>query len=80
MTWFSGHAWGWCSAIGNIPAMVLLWGAVLTAIVLTVRFASRQPSDSSAPTGTGFARAGQVAPPPGARGNAGEDDFHRRLM
>lgn len=80
MMWLSAHAWGWCSATSNIPAMVLLWGAVLTAIVVTVRFASRQPSDSSAPTGTGFARAGHVAPSPGARGDVGEDDFYRRLM
>ncbi len=77
-TWYSG-GWGWCGLVVNVPVMVLLWGAVLTAMVLAVRFAFRQRSDPPAPTGTGSAWA-EGAPARIARGEMDNDEFHRRLM
>jgi len=43
--WYSGAGWGWCSVIVNIPAIVVLWGTVFTAMFFAVRFALRQRSD-----------------------------------
>ena len=79
-TWYSGNGWAWCSMVVNIPAMVLLWGAVFTAIVLTVRLASRRPSDPRAPTGADSTRPGGVVAARHVRGEIDTDEFFRRLM
>jgi uncharacterized membrane protein len=79
-TWYSGNGWGWCSMVVNIPAMVLLWVAVFTAIVLAVRLASTRPSDPSAPTGADSTRAGGVVAARHVRGETDNDEFFRRLM
>lgn len=52
-TWYGGHGWGWCSMMFNNPATVLLWAAVVAAMVLAVRFAVRRPSNPAAPTTSG---------------------------
>ena len=54
-TWYSG--WGWCSVMINLPAMVLLWAAV----VLAVRSAVRRPSDPPTQPSTGRPRPDGVA-------------------
>jgi hypothetical protein len=77
--WNGGHGWGWCSVMFNIPATVLLWGAVVAAIVIAVRVAVRQQSDPPAPTGAGHPSEGMVATR-FARSEIENDDFHRRLM
>jgi hypothetical protein len=79
-TWFSGHGWGWCSVMINTPAMVLLWGAFFTALVLALRSVVRPPSDPAAPTGTGSAWREGVAVAPTTRGERDNDDYYRRLM
>lgn len=80
-TWFSGHGWGWCGLMVNLPATVLLWGAVLTATALAARFAAKGPSDPSAPRGTGQAPPHGTAAVRVARGATDNDDeFYRRLM
>lgn len=79
-TWYSGNGWGWCSAVANIPAMVLLWVAVFTAIVLAVYLASRRPSDPPAPTGADSTRAEGVTAARHIRGGIDNDEYFRRLM
>jgi uncharacterized membrane protein len=79
-TWYSGHGWGWCSTVVNIPAMVLLWVAVFSAIVLAVRLASRRPSDPPAPAGADSTRAEGVVAARHVRGDIDNDEFFRRLM
>ena len=79
-TWYSGNGWGWCSMVGNFPAMVLLWVAVFTAIVLAVRLASRRPSEPRAPTGADSTRVEGVVAARQVRGETGNDEFFRRLM
>ena len=79
-TWYSGNGWGWCSMVVNIPAMVLLWGAVFTAIVLTVRLASRRPSDPPVPTSADSTRAEGVVAARHVRGEIDNDELFRRLM
>jgi len=79
-TWYGGHGWGWCSMIVNIPAMVLLWVAVFTAIVLAVRLASRRPSDPPNPAGADSTWAEGVVAPRHVRGEIDNGEFFRRLM
>jgi hypothetical protein len=79
-TWYGGHGWGWCSVLVNIPVLVALWGAVFTAMVLSVRIALRQPSDPLGPTGTGSPRPEGVAEVRIAPSETGNDEFYRRLM
>jgi uncharacterized membrane protein len=79
-TWYGGNGWGWCNTVANLPAMVLLWVAVFTAIVLAVRLASRRPSDPPAPTGANSTRAEGVAAARHVRGEIGNDELFRRLM
>lgn len=72
--------WGWCSAMVNTPTMLLLLGAVVTTMVLAVRFAARRPSDPPAvPTGAGHPRAKAAVAAHIAQG-APDDEFYRRLM
>ena len=67
-TWYSWHGWGWCGVMVNIPVMVLLWGALVAAIILALRSAARRPSDPPARAGTRYSRSDGVAaartPPP----------------
>jgi uncharacterized membrane protein len=79
-TWYSGNGWGWCSMVGNVPAMVLLWVAVFTAIVLAVRLASRRPSDPPVPTSADSTRAEGVVAARHVRGEIDNDELFRRLM
>jgi uncharacterized membrane protein len=78
--WYSGNGWGWCSMVGNIPAMVLLWVAVFTAIVLAARLASRRPCEPPVPTGANSTRAEGVVAARHVRGEIDNDEFFRRLM
>jgi hypothetical protein len=80
MMWYGGDGWGWCGVILNVLATVVFLGVVIAAAVLAVRVPGDRRSDPSARGDNGFARAGPVVAPPGARGDTGEDDFYRRLM
>jgi uncharacterized membrane protein len=80
MTWHGGNGWGWCSTVANFPAMVLLWVAVFTAIVLAVYLASRRPSDPQVRAGADSLRTQGVAAAPRVRGENDDDEFSRRLM
>jgi hypothetical protein len=78
-TWYSGHGWGWCGVIVNIPTMVLFWGFVITAMVFAVRMAVRRPSDPPTPTGTGYPGPKAVVAADIAQGEP-DDELYRRLM
>jgi hypothetical protein len=80
MMWYGGDGWGWCGVIVNVLAVVVFLGVVSAAVVLAVRISGERQSDPSALGDNGFARAGQLAASPGARGDMGGDDFYRRLM
>lgn len=62
----------------NTPAMLLLWGAVFTAMILAVRSAVRRPIDPPAhmPNGRSQGVAGVLFP----RSEPNNDNFYRRLM
>ena len=80
MTWYSGNGWAWCSTIGHIPAMVILWVVVFTVMVLAVGFALRQRNDPPAPTGTSSVRPEGAVAARISRSETDHDEFWRRLM
>ena len=75
-TWYGG--WGWCSPMVNTPLMLLLLGAVFTAIILTVRSADGRSSDP--PAASAYGRPEGVVAAPIPRNKPENDDFYRRLM
>jgi uncharacterized membrane protein len=79
-TWYSGNGWGWCSMAANLPAMVLFWVAVFTAIGLLVRLAGRRPSDPLASTAADSTQAEGVVAARHVRGETDNSEFFRRLM
>jgi hypothetical protein len=80
--WYSGHGWGWCSVAANISATVLLWGTVVTAMVLAARFLAKQRrTDPRALRDTGSIRIEYVVSDGSAhRREMDNDQWHRRLM
>jgi uncharacterized membrane protein len=60
--------------------MVVLWGTVITAIFLAVRFLTRQRIDPLALRDTGSIRIEYVLAEGSARGEMDNDQWHRRLM
>lgn len=80
MTWYGGHGWGWCTMLVNIPVMVALWGALVTAQVLAVRSAARQPNHPPVPTRATYPGQEGTVSTRVAESVSGDDDFYRRLM
>lgn len=78
--WYSGNGWSWCGTIAHIPAMVILWAAVFTVMVLVVGFAIRPRSDTPAPTSTGSVRPEGAVAARITRSETDNDEFWRRLM
>ena len=66
MMWFNGIGWSWAGCFQGVGVVVVLWGAVVTAIILAVGFLTRQRRD---PLAEGS-----------ARGERDSDEWHRRLM
>jgi putative membrane protein len=80
MMWFHGIGWTWAGCIQEVLVMVVLWGAVVTAIILAVRFLTRQRSDPLAPRDTGSIRIEYVLAEGPARGEMDNKEWHRRWM
>jgi uncharacterized membrane protein len=81
MTWFHGFGWGWVGCTQEVLVMVVLWGTVITAIILAGRFLTRQRSDPLALRDTGSIRIEYVLAEGSARrGETDQDQWHRRLM
>jgi uncharacterized membrane protein len=78
--WYGGDGWGWCGVILNVLAVAVFLGVVIAAVVLAVHVRGEGRSVPTTLGDSGFARAGQVAAPPGARGDMGDEDYFRRLM
>jgi hypothetical protein len=80
MTWFHGIGWTWAGCIQEVLVTVMLWGTAITAIMLAVRFLTRQRSDPLALRDTGSIRVEYVMAESAAQGQLDRDQWHRRLM
>ena len=79
MMWFHGIGWTWAGCIQEVLVMVVLWGAVVTAIILVVGFLTRQRRDPLAARDTGSRIEYVLAEGP-ARGEMDNKEWHRRWM
>jgi uncharacterized membrane protein len=80
MMWFHGIAWSWAGCTQQVLVMAVLWGTVITAIILAVGFLTRQRSDPLASRDTGSTRIEYVSAEGSARRGEIDDEWHRRLM
>ena len=80
MMWFHGTGWNWAGCIQGGLVMAVLWGTVITAIILAVGFLTRQRSDPPAPTRTGSVRPEGAVAARTSRSEMDNDEWHRRLM
>ena len=80
MMWFNGIGSGWTGCIQEFLVMVVLWGTVITAIILAVRFLTRQRIGPLALRDTSSIRIEYVLAEGSARGEMDNDHWHRRLM
>jgi uncharacterized membrane protein len=80
MMWFHGIGSGWAGCIQEFPVMVVLWGTVITAIILSVHFLTKQRSDPLALRDTGSIRTEYVSAEGSAQGETDSHQWHRRLM
>jgi len=80
MTWFHGIGWTWAGCIQEVLVMVVLWGTAITAIILAVRFLTRQRIDPLALRDTGSIRIEYVLAEGSVRGEMDNDQWHHRLM
>jgi putative membrane protein len=80
MMWFNGIGSGWAGCIQEFLVMVVLWGTVITAIILAVRFLTKQRSDPLARSDSGSIRIEYVLAEGSAQGEMDSHQWHRRLM
>jgi putative membrane protein len=80
MTWHRGHGLDWGGCIVTVPVMVVFWAAVITAIVIAIRYLISERRDPAATTASGSTGAEHVLAERFARGGIYDDEFHRRLM
>ena len=77
---FNEIGWSWAGCIQEFLVMVVLWGTVVTAIILAVRFLTKQRSDPLALKDTGSIRIEYVVAEDSAQGERDSHQWHRRLM
>jgi putative membrane protein len=75
---FEHDGWSWAGCIQEVLVMGVLWGAVITAIILAVGFLTRQRSDPPVSRDTGSIRIEYVLAEGSARGEMDNDEWHRR--
>ena len=81
MMWFNGIGWSWAGCVQEVGVMLVLWGVVITAIILAVGFFVRQRSDPLPSRDTGSSRIEYVLAEGSARrGEMDNEEWHRRLM
>lgn len=80
MMWFNGIGWSWAGCIQEGLVMVVLWGAVITAIILTFSFLTRQRSGPLALRDTSSNRIQCALADGPARRSEMDNEWHRRLM
>ncbi|NIH98791.1 putative membrane protein [Mycolicibacterium fluoranthenivorans] len=79
---YDGWGWGGMGSGGWIlmtVLMVLFWAAVITAVVLAIRYLTGPRHTSAHPPGSGPARAEGLLAERFARGEIDEDEFQRRM-
>lgn len=78
MMWFGSGGWGWGGWLLMSLAMVLFWAALITVIVVSVRYLTGPRSTDSHAHGSGPSRAEDLLSERFARGEIDADEFRQR--
>jgi putative membrane protein len=79
MIWYGSNGWGWGGAILMTVVMVLFWAAVITAVVLAIRYLVGSPDAAAGPPAAWQPRAEDLLGERFARGEIDDDDYRQRL-
>jgi putative membrane protein len=79
MMWYGWDSWGWGGWIMMTVVMVVFWAAVITAIVLVVRYVAGDRGSQPRPGTWGSSSAEDVLAERFARGEIDEDEYRRRI-
>ena len=77
--WMWGNGWGWAGWVLMSIVMVLFWAAVITAIVLAIRYAGSSRNTASGPPEYAPSRPEDVLAERFARGEIDADEYRRRV-
>ena len=77
--WMWGDGWGWGGWVLMCVVMVLFWAAVITAIVLAIRYLVGTGGASGGPPRYEPPRPEDVLAGRFARGEIDEDEYRRRI-
>jgi len=77
--WMWGNGWGWAGWVLMGVVMVLFWAAVVTAIVLAIRYAGGSRNTASGSPNHGPSRPEDVLAERFARGEIDESEYRRRV-
>jgi putative membrane protein len=79
MMWYGNNGWGWGGWILMTIVMVLFWAAVITAVVLAIRYVASPRATASGPPGSWQPRAQDLLSERFARGEIDDDEYRNRL-
>ena len=77
--WMWGNGWGWAGWVLMSIVMVLFWAAVITAIVLAIRYAGSSRNAASGPPSYRPSRPEDVLAERFARGEIDAEEYRQRV-
>lgn len=79
MMWYGGDGWGWGGWILMTVVMVLVWAAVIAAVILAIRSLASPRGTAASPSGSWRPSAEDLLAERFARGQINDDEFRQRL-
>jgi len=79
MMWYGSNGWGWGGWILMTVVMVLFWAAVITAVVLAIRYVASPRGTAAGPPSSWQPRAQDLLSERFARGEIDDDEYRQRL-
>jgi len=76
---YDGWGWGWAGWLPMTLVMIVFWAAVITAVVLVVRYLADSRRPAGGPATQGPARAEDLLAERFARGEIDDDEYRQRL-
>lgn len=77
--WMWGNGWGWTGWILMTVFMVVLWAALITSVVVAVRYLAGSRHTPGGPASSGLPPPEDVLAGRFARGEIDEDEYRRRM-
>jgi putative membrane protein len=79
MMMYGWDGWGWGGWVVMTVVMVLFWAALITAVILAIRYLAGSRDTAASPTALGRSRAEDVLAERFASGEIDNDEYRQRL-